>query len=277
MARSVMTEQVFEKVLEEIERHKTFIKVIVLYHGGEPLLNRNFYKMVAQIKNINGAFLVKTVSNGMALTRKHSEQIISSGLDVIDFSLDGESPDESQYVREKSNTQRIVKNIKGLVELKAIAGATKPDIYITTTQFLRDKDQLNVPKKAEAPEWLEQIFKDGISGLKTNYALQWPHMGDSGKYDFLTIDRQDSNECDHVINTLTIRADGSVVPCCLDLTSKLVMGNIFDHTLMEIWNGRKYQALRQSIASRKYFSICATCFMVRRATYLIPKWKRFAS
>ena len=114
MARSVMTEQVFEKVLEEIERHKTVIKVIVLYHGGEPLLNRNFYNMVAKIKGINDSFFVKTVSNGMALTSEHAKQIISSGLDVIEFSLDGESPDESQHVREKSNTQRIVKNVKGL-------------------------------------------------------------------------------------------------------------------------------------------------------------------
>lgn len=272
MARSVMTEQVFEKVLEEIERHKAFIKVIVLYHGGEPLLNRNFYNMVAQIKVINDSFFVKTVSNGMALTLGHAKQIISSGLDMIEFSLDGESPDESQHVREKSNTQRIVKNIKGLIELKAIAGAIKPDIYIATTQFLRDKDQVNVLGEPPVPAWLEQMF-EGVSGFKSTYALQWPHMGDSGKFDFLTVGGYDSNECDHVINTLTIRADGSVVPCCYDLTSKLVMGNILDQSLTDIWNGRKYQILRRSIASKKYISICATCAVVRPATYLIPKWK----
>lgn len=274
MVRSVMTEQVFEKVLEEIERHKTSIKVIVLYHGGEPLLNRNFYRIVAQIKSINDSFLVKTVSNGMALTRKHSEQIISSGLDMIEFSLDGESPDESQHVREKSNTQRIVNNIKYLIELKAVAGATKPDVYIATTQFLRDKDQVNAPVKPPVPAWLEQTFRGGVSGFKATYALQWPHMGDSGKFYFLTVDNQDSNECDHVINTITIRADGSVVPCCYDLTSKLVMGNILDQSLTDIWNGRNYQILRRSIESKKNISICAACAVVRPATYLIPKWKQ---
>jgi radical SAM protein with 4Fe4S-binding SPASM domain len=273
MPRSVMMDQVFKKVLEEIERHKAFIKVVVLYHGGEPLLNRNFYGMVAQIKSINASFLVKTVSNGMVLNRKHSEHIISSGLDVIEFSLDGESSNESQYVRERSNTQRIVKNIKGLLELKAICGAIKPDIYIATTQFLRDKNQVNVPGEPPVPAWLEQIFGGEVSGFKSTYALRWPFMGDSGKFDLLTFDGQDSDECDHIINTLTICADESVVPCCYDLTSKLVMGNIFDQSLMDIWNGRKYQILRRSIASKKYISICATCAVVRPATYLIPKWK----
>lgn len=273
MARSVMTEQVFEKVLEEIEQHKTLIKVIVLYHGGEPLLNRNFYNMVAKIKAINASFFVKTVSNGMALTAEHAKQIISSGLDAVEFSLDGESPDESQHIREKSNTQKIINNIKALIRLKAIAGTVNPDIYIATTQFLRDKSQVNVPGEAPVPTWLKETFEGEVSGFKSTYALQWPHMGDSGKFDFLTLDGEDSNECDHATNTLTIRADGSVIPCCYDLTSKLVMGNILDQALTDIWNGRKYQILHRSIASKKYISICASCAVVRPATYLIPKWE----
>ena len=56
MERGIMGEKVFEKVLSQIYLHKYSIKVIVLYHGGEPLLNRNFYSMVARIKDINNSF-----------------------------------------------------------------------------------------------------------------------------------------------------------------------------------------------------------------------------
>ena len=38
-------------------------------------------------------------------------------------------------------------------------------------------------------------------------------------------------------NTITIRSNGDVVPCCYDLTSKLVMGNIRENSLAQIWNG----------------------------------------
>ncbi len=264
---------VFEKVLSEIDQNRDFIKVIVLYHGGEPLLNRNFYKMVAQIKSINNNIFVKTVSNGMALTKKNAENILSSRIDMIEFSLDGESSDESQYVRVESNTRQIISNIKALLSLKKSRDAAKPDIYIATTQFLRGQNLAGLPGEPAVPTWLEQLFDGEVSGYKPTYAIKWPHMGNSGKFDFFKpVGGSDSDECDHLINTLTVRADGSVVPCCYDLTSKLVMGNILEESLTDIWNGPKYSVLRQSIKSKKYISICATCAVVRPPVYLVPKW-----
>ena len=274
MARGVMGEEIFEKVLEEIRRHKTFIKVIVLYHGGEPLLNPHFCSMIERIKNIEDSFYVKTVSNGMALTKTCADQILMSGLDEIEFSLDGESSKESEFVRDKSSTERILKNIRGLIKLKKRTGAMNPAINIATVQFLRDAASLASSGEPPVPTWLEDIFgQDRAVGFKTCYALEWPHMGNSGKYDLLALGGQDSNACDHVINRMTIRADGSVVPCCHDMTSKLVMGNICHQSLADIWNGQGYQRLRQSIETKRYTSICANCPEVRPAKYLVPKFE----
>jgi len=277
MARGVMGKAVFEKILSEISRHKDSIKVVVMYHGGEPLLNRNFYSMVAQIKKMNSSLFVKTVSNGMALTEKHAADMISSGIDSIEFSLDGESPEESQHVREKSNTRRIVANIKRLLELKRTSGCLHPDVYIATTQFVRHKGLAGLaglPEAPKVPAWLMQEFGGEVAGFKSDYAVKWPHMGDTGQYDFVQPEGvEDRAECDLVINTLTVRADGAVVPCCYDLTSRLVMGNILETSLADIWNGRKYSMLRQSIATKRYASICATCSEVRPPVYLVPKWQ----
>ncbi|MDE1462280.1 hypothetical protein [Spartinivicinus poritis] len=68
--RGLMSDKVFDRVLEELRVHKNLIKVIVLYHGGEPLLNRNFHKMVSEIRASDDFFFIKTVSNGMVLTKK---------------------------------------------------------------------------------------------------------------------------------------------------------------------------------------------------------------
>jgi radical SAM protein with 4Fe4S-binding SPASM domain len=273
MQRGVMGEDVFERVMLEIYEHQDVIKVIVLYHGGEPLLNSRFYSMVSRIKDINNSFFIKTVSNGMALTKKHAEDILKSGIDLIEFSLDGESLEESQYVRVDSNTKKIINNIKYLIALKKTKSTVKPDIAISTTQFLRNKDLTESPSKPDVPVWLKNIFEDEVSEYKPTYALQWPHMGNSGKFDlFKPVSTPDRNECDHVINTLTIRADGIIVPCCYDLTSKLVMGNILDKSLADIWNGQQYSMLRDSIKSKNYISICNTCAVVKAPVYLIPRW-----
>ena len=272
MDRGIMGRDIFEKVLSEISANKDFIKVIVLYHGGEPFLNNNFYSMVARIKDIDNSIFIKTVSNGMTVSKKNAENILNSGIDHIEFSLDADSPEENQYFRVNSDTQKIIKNINGLIALKKLRNAAKPEIYITNTQFLRDKNSTDHLGEPVVPSWLEHLFGGDVSGYKTNYALKWPHMGNSGKFDFFKpVSGEDSNECDHVINTLTIRSDGLVVPCCFDLTSKLVMGNILEESLTDIWNGQKYLMLRESIKSLNYISICKTCAVVRPPVYLIPK------
>jgi len=273
MKREIMKEVVFERISSEIELHKDKIKVIVLYHGGEPLLNSNFYNMVARIKNINNNIFIKTVSNGISLTKKHASDIINSGIDLIEFSLDGATAVESQRIRLKSNTPHIINNIKYLIALKKIHDSVKPEIFIATTQFIRDNISTNFPNEPNVPDWLKETFGDDVAGYKPTYALRWPHMGNSGEFDFFEpVSSMDTDKCDHLINTITIRADGSIVPCCYDLTSKLIMGNILSDSLSDIWNGNKYFLLRESISLKKYISICNTCAVVRPPVYLIPKW-----
>lgn len=78
-------------------------------------------------------------------------------------------------------------------------------------------------------------------------------------------DSVNNNYCDHVMNTLTIRYNGDVIPCCYDLTSKLVMGNIQGQRLEQIWNSSKYQALQNSIYERKFGDLCNNCNVVKNS------------
>ena len=51
----------------------------------------------------------------------------------------------------------------------------------------------------------------------------------------------ESNFCDHIVNTFTIRWNGDVVPCCFDLINMMVMGNVVTEEIENIWNNEKYQ------------------------------------
>lgn len=269
MERGVMSASTFARIRAALQKHRDEIKVVVLYHGGEPLLNKMFFDWIREIKSINSQFFVKTVSNGMALTEAMAKKLLNTPIDAIEFSLDGESGDESQLIREKSSTAKIVGNIKYLLSLKAAQGVAKPEIFIATTQFLRSR--FDNPE-VKIPEWLHETFPEGVAGFKGALAMQWPHMGRVTKYEVVKAAGVDRDACDHVINTITIRADGTVVPCCYDLTSKLPMGNVNEDELEEIWNSDRYLMLRRSIREKKYISICANCAVVRPGNYLIPKW-----
>tara|TARA_B100001059_G_C17317550_1_gene325027 strand:- start:224 stop:517 length:294 start_codon:yes stop_codon:yes gene_type:complete len=89
------------------------------------------------------------------------------------------------------------------------------------------------------------------------------------KYELVFEDGEDKGFCDHPVNTITVRSNGDIVPCCYDLTSQLVMGNIMDDDLYSIFNGLKYRELRASIREKRYISSCKNCSTVRPNVYLI--------
>jgi radical SAM protein with 4Fe4S-binding SPASM domain len=269
MERGIMSLDIFQKILIEIKENKENIKVIVLYHGGEPFLNKNFFKMVKEIKEINNNFYIKTVSNGTVLNEKIIDQIVSSDIDLIEFSLDGYSSEDSEKIRKNSNTNKIIENLKKILEKKKKL-KKKLKLQICNTQFILDKKNSVLPN---TPDWILEIFKNEDVTYKNFFAMQWPAMYEKelNEFDKILIDEDDKNYCDHVVNTITIRSDGSIVPCCYDLTTQLHMGNIMNDSLKNIWNNSNYTKLRDSIKSKKYISICKNCNVVRSPVYLVPK------
>ena len=278
LERGIMKADVFDRVIEEIERHFDKVKVVVLYHGGEPLLNKAFPEMIRRVKAIGIPF-VKTVSNGMLLTQRAIADLLESGLDSIEFSIDGESPAEHNFVRRRSDCDTIVANIKRLIDTKMALGLNTPRVQITSAHFLtaeelQNKDRQKDPSPADfmvrefSGKYADQIGFNGV------FAMRWPHMAVIDELYEVQIDpheTEDGNECDHVLNVVSIRWNGDVVPCCHDITSQHVLGNVLESSLSDIWNNEKYRRLRKSIDTMQFIGICGNCNAVRPSAYLIMK------
>ncbi len=58
--------------------------------------------------------------------------------------------------------------------------------------------------------------------------------------------------CEFPWLSVSIMADGNVVPCTQIPNNEIVLGNINRNTLEEIWNGEKYQELRRMHISGKF-------------------------
>ncbi|MBU6374309.1 MAG: SPASM domain-containing protein [Alphaproteobacteria bacterium] len=271
--RGLMDAAVFDAVLDEVRRHRDAIKVIVMYHGGEPLLHRRFFDQVQRIRAVHPDARIKTVTNGMALAPAVRAKVIASDLDEIEISLDGLSPAESAHVRANSETSRIVANLLALIDDSARAGRG-PRVSLATVQFIRRGDDLvrTLAQGATAPRWITDLFGDAVT-YKATFAMRWPHMRVAPEqFDLVQAEGEDLSACDHVENTITVRANGVVVPCCYDLTSQMPMGNVRTSRLIDIWNGEAYRALRAAIAAKRYPHPCGDCNTVRPHVYLVPKW-----
>ncbi|MGJ0302812.1 radical SAM protein [Aliarcobacter cryaerophilus] len=269
-----MSKEVFLKVKNEILNQN--IRVAVLYMGGEPFINKDFFFMVEELKKIGIPF-VKTVSNGMLLNTTLINHMVESSLDSIEFSLDWNSPEMNDYIRKKSNHKKVIDNVKELLE-KVLLNSSNLKITISSTQFKYFDS--NKELKSRKSNWIEKEFKKylDLGLIDINYvdAIEWSDMKLNTSIFDVAVDETDevTNYCDHIISTLTIRANGDLVPCCYDLTSQLIMGNIQDNTLEDIWNNNKYLKLRKSIDEKKFYSICSKCSVVNKNKFLVLKTEK---
>ncbi len=59
---------------------------------------------------------------------------------------------------------------------------------------------------------------------------------------------------------MSINWDGTVVPCCRDYSNLYLCGDIHETALIDIWNSKKMQRLRQEIRSgRVSNALCGVC------------------
>ena len=119
---------------------------------------------------------------------------------------------------------------------------------------------------ANTPSWLVNIFGESVN-YKPHIAMKWPHMNVEKGFE-LTAKGKNKDYCDHAINSITIRSNGDIVPCCYDLTSQMIMGNVMNQPLLTIFNGPKYRELENQLR-KSYISACRNCNHVRPHVYLV--------
>ena len=221
----VMTEKTFSLVMEEMKR--VIPRVVVMYHGGEPLLCRSLWKWVKRIKQL-GVYSVKVTTNGTLID--NIRDIVNSKVDLMEVSIDGISPEENDFIRRGSDCQAVIGNVLRLLD-------NKITVTIANTQF---------SAQPVIPSFLVDVFGDRVK-YRTTPVISWdsPRSIKNGS-------------CSLLDETMTIRWNGDVVPCCYDITSKYVMGNIHEASLKEI-RGKSYGRIAQGIRENNPVNLCKGC------------------
>ena len=245
----IMSMDVFDKIFEKIKNYR--FRVVVMYHGGEPFLNPNLFEMAERLRPL--AERIEMNSNASILTDGIINKLLSAdAIDRISFSIDGNSPEENDAIRRGANFYKIARNINKLIKARNDLGLQRPRVFIANTQI----PDTASPSKIAVPEFLENTFREVATDLsyKCTYALIWAGMSIKPG-----ADKPDNNFCKHIFNTFTIRANGDVVPCCYDLTTEMLMGNVLEQTPEEIWHGKRYIGLRRAIAGFNPPKLCRGC------------------
>lgn len=247
MTRDVefMSVDLFNKIINDLNlcNPRNGGTEINLHHFGESL----FHPQLKEILDICNKNKIGTLigSNGTSLTKEKRKDIIGR-LGRLWISFDTINKEKYEEMRKGASFEKVVKNIENLMKEK---GNKRPYVILSTLIHENKKEYKDFWEKRGVKKF---IFKD---------MHNWRNQKKIKEYTGLEFEIS-SNPCLYLINHCCILVDGSVVPCCMDFNGELVLGNIKEKTLEDIWTGKEYNRVRSIhflLKGKKYMKLCSEC------------------
>ena len=241
--------------------------------GGEPLLNKDLWKMVALAKE--KGIISKVDTNGM-LINEYIDEILNSGLEILNIAFEGLSKESTSNFRKGYNYELVMKNIEFVCRQRRQKKSKTP--YIALNYLVRRDNENEIQKTMElARGWgVDSITLKSIN-ISPSCWLTQEFVQDLGEK-FLPVERNEfsryiyknnkwmpknelSDYCRYLFNSVTITWDGKVLPCCMDFDATLAAGDIFKEGLRNIWQGKTFSQIRNRVFSNSV-AMCKDCTSV---------------
>jgi radical SAM protein with 4Fe4S-binding SPASM domain len=244
-----MSFDVFRTIIDDVAPHRP---TIMMFLGGESLLNKKAIEMIAYAKSKEVTVSLNT--NGTVFTEKLFRALLDVGLDSLTFSFDGYTKAVYERIRVKANYEKVVSNIQSLLRMKKDLGLVKPFVTIYTLAVTEE----SLENEAEFTQRFEGLPVDRFS---VDTPRNWAGVLESGGEVQLTEMGARVTPCHRVWKTTAVLWDGTVVPCCADFSGDMPMGNVKDRPLTELLNTDTYRQLRRAMVARdlEAYPLCRGC------------------
>ena len=258
-----MDKQVFHKIVEQIMEFPQPVRQISLSNHGEPLTNRELPDMVRYIKQKGITSRVSIHTNAALLNEEYAMDLADSNIDRIVISLQGLSEVKYKEICGADiDFNRFYNNLSVLYKHKkdtqiyykimdtSLEEGEEEKFY---RLFAPISDRMYIER--EVPIWknLRQDNGEDRTGgeiLANKYGAGFPVQ----------------ECCPLIFHTIVVSPIGDVYPCT-QLLTPYVLGNISDHTLLELWNSldRRELLLRQCRGQNP--EICNGCYILQNSIY----------
>ena len=242
-----MQYEVYEKIIEDLKEFPSKIEVLRLYKDGEPLINKKFVEMVQLAKREKVANRIDTTTNASLLTKDKADQLARAGLSRVNISIYGVNSD--QYISIAIITGLLASQMK-YMKFSYTEANLLPEDHIVNLEYNRFLD----------------IFGDHCDKIHIEHIMScWPNfeLGElvNNEHGIYGQEIQEVDICPYPFYSMSINSDGIVSLCFLDWSKKLLIGDVRDESVADIWNGEKMKVYRKMFldGKRKGHPICGDC------------------
>ena len=243
--KEVMPMDLFKKIVDDC--HNNGIRKFNLNFYNEPFLDPFIFDRIKYLK-FKGVY-AKLFSNGSVLKEEMINNVFDSGLDEIDFSVDGFKKETYEKIRHGLKFEETVGNILRLINAKKLLGGNKPRINVA---FVRQRDNKNEVED----------FKKFWSGKADKIIIAFDdNRNETSEFFDKKAKSMISYPCRKLWTEVVVMSSGKVALCCIDYDGSAVLGDFKSQTLQDIWNGERFKKAREMhLAFRsKEIPICKNC------------------
>jgi len=234
-----MKEETAKKIAEELEEWIPQGRRIEFGMHGEPSLNPNINNIFKDFRDIYPNSQILTYNNGITLSRELIEEQFDAGLNILIVDI-----------YDKETKQKVEELIKDPLpaEVEPFESGFHPWKYHSN----------DIKKICLIDNLLDKTWNMSIKRRYNNMGNNTPIKVQKklGVY----LEEPLVKDCSNVHRELIVKYDGFVPGCCMDWQRLLPMGKFPEESLKEIWQGDKFQALRQMLYNKhRVMEPCCYC------------------
>lgn len=266
-AEQRMSVEAFGKLMDAVSGR---VMAVSLYYYGDPLSHPDLDAIIRRARQADMSVHI-TSHMSYVLSDARIRSLVESGLSHLTVAIDGATQASYAQTRVRGRLDRVLHNLERIVACRSSLGRRLPVVEVQHLRFQHhaaDEEQ-RVRALADAVGADRFTAYDGLrhdpDGSLYNVVKDLPDEGTALE----PRGYRGTPHCSLPYSSSLVRYDGAVIPCCLwragaqyapgaDARS---VGNVFDTSLEEIWNGAAYRAIRRQVLkpAAKAGTFCDGC------------------
>lgn len=249
MERSLgdMPLELFEQIIKQLSGQQTYV---ALHHFGESLLHPGLANAVAAART--QGLRTGLSCNPPTLRPELSARLLDAGISNLLLSLDSLEADTYRDIRgPAAKIDRADRNVRELVRLRDRGDY---DTFITLQMISMRCNQ------AEADDFLRYCREVGVDRGVVIRLGRWDfdddYVEELGEFTSPGYD----GYCKRPWDSLVVLWDGRVVPCCHDYDGAVVVGDLREQSLAEIWRSSAVKLFQDRNLE---YELCQKCAFSR--------------
>lgn len=212
---------------------------------------------------MGGGVKTSITSNGSLMDEKMALKILNSGLERVNFSIDGLDKKDYEKIRVGLSFEEVLGNALQFIKLRdKLNSKVAVRISVIKSSFtLKSIDKI-------IAFWEKLLDKDKGDSLKIDdLSLGITDKSKDKGLEQMQYERQkifdeaNKTPCYALWHTMVIKCDGQVALCCVDQCRNVVLGDLNTQSIAEVWQSKilKQARVLQLEKGRGAMKICKNC------------------